>query len=371
MFPNLGGSAHACTTSVRTNLSRVCISVPQPARGQTRGDGAHHKTHGGCTATSLQEGLDLAAWGGRWTRAANDSDGWAWQVSRSASCIISAARRLPGWTLVIGDSRGRFLFASLLATINGTDPADRPPARWPSHRVPTKTGAVCGPAAKSWYYSNDATCRSLFRGDCNNDNFMSRTDQAGKTPGCVLDFQANRQRLTFVWHAMSTESAWVTTTRTLTALLAGDRRRGPDLLLLATGAWDMLLSGSVWDARAERRVRKSYTRTLRSLRGAWRASGLTLPKARVLYGNWPCNTTTRYAWRSKYSRATRSMRDWYRNASSTAGYAYLDIEHSLNTLPPMAASPCGNQHPFGAIAEAHTDSLLSAYAHIRETVSSN
>ncbi len=65
------------------------------------------------------------------------------------------------------------------------------------------------------------------------------------------------------------------------------------------------------------------------------------------------------------------MRDWYRNASSTAGYAYLDIEHSLNTLPPMAASPCGNQHPFGAIAEAHTDSLLSAYAHIRETVSSN
>ena len=219
MFPNLGGSAHACTTSVRTNLSRVCISVPQPARGQTRGDGAHHKTHGGCTATSLQEGLDLAAWGGRWTRAANDSDGWAWQVSRSASCIISAARRLPGWTLVIGDSRGRFLFASLLATINGTDPADRPPARWPSHRVPTKTGAVCGPAAKSWYYSNDATCRSLFRGDCNNDNFMSRTDQAGKTPGCVLDFQANRQRLTFVWHAMSTESAWVTTTRTLTALL--------------------------------------------------------------------------------------------------------------------------------------------------------
>ena len=59
------------------------------------------------------------------------------------------------------------------------------------------------------------------------------------------------------------------------------------------------------------------------------------------------------------------MRDWYRNASSTAGYAYLDIEHSLNTLPPMAASPCGNQHPFGAIAEAHTHSLLSAYAHSR------
>ena len=70
MFPNLGGTAHACTTSVRTNLSRVCISVPQPAAGgQTRGDGAQHKTHGGCTATNLQEGLDLAAWGGRWTRA--------------------------------------------------------------------------------------------------------------------------------------------------------------------------------------------------------------------------------------------------------------------------------------------------------------
>lgn len=129
---HLGRSAHACTTSVRTNQSGVCVPVPQPAgAGQAGGDSAHHKTDGACTATSLQEGLDLAAWSGRWTRAVNDGDGWAWQVGRSllrsTSCNISAASRLPRWTLVIGDSRGRFLFASLLATINGTDPVDRPP----------------------------------------------------------------------------------------------------------------------------------------------------------------------------------------------------------------------------------------------------
>ena len=100
------GGTYACTTSVHTNLSRLCVQLAAPLASRSRwmavghsrrarsvdgsrsapgddapADGMAIPDDGGC-AMSLQQGLDFASTRGRWTHGPGkaEDDGWAWQV---------------------------------------------------------------------------------------------------------------------------------------------------------------------------------------------------------------------------------------------------------------------------------------------------
>mmetsp|Transcript_5943 Transcript_5943/g.13035 ORF Transcript_5943/g.13035 Transcript_5943/m.13035 type:complete len:392 (-) Transcript_5943:258-1433(-) len=371
-----------CKTSHATGLRRMCTTHGGLAVEHFSQQLVLSKVNDQCP----QLCLEYAARNGSWLPGdgQNKWPTWQWSIPPGGPSCCNHPRELsspafPRWTLVLGDSRGRFLFSALVSLLNKTRTADRPPAGWPSHRVPVNTSQRHEPSARTWYATSPY--KEIFRGDCTN-NMLDARHRRGEGPCCVLDFQygipatslknssdaqqpgpadflgLDGVRLTFVWHARSVKTAWVSTSRTLRELSIRAGGRRPDALLLAIGAWDLLLSGGRWSDRARVKVEQSYHLALHSLSVVWP----TPPALRVAYGNWPC-PNIQHAWGNKrYSQATLETRDWYRNASLRAGYAWLDIEATLQRLPPMRSSPCGNQHPFGAIAEAHTRMFLYAAA---------
>ena len=158
------------------------------------------------------------------------------------------------------------------------------------------------------------------------------------------------------------------------------QRRSPSIVFLGVGAWDMqmrspdLVSGY---AQTLRRLSSLFTKH----RVQYDSTGR--PLLQVAYGNWPCAHTSPNAtgkmkglgepefqpasgrmdwpvhnWPSAYFLSTMASRDSLRDKSRAHGWLWLDVEHSHRTAPAMPGSPCGNQHPFGAIAEAHAQILL-------------
>ena len=160
----------------------------------------------------------------------------------------------------------------------------------------------------------------------------------------------------------------------------------PTAMIVGYGAWPMSLNrGPNYLV-----VLNSYRRVLARLDTALATNrpGSEPPPVRIAYGNWPCALSNETAsdsrgilarhllgrpffepangswpihnWPSRYFVATRALRDIFRNVSRSLGWLWLDVEQTHRALPGMKSSPCGNQHPFGALAEAHAQNLLGA-----------
>mmetsp|Transcript_75452 Transcript_75452/g.125799 ORF Transcript_75452/g.125799 Transcript_75452/m.125799 type:complete len:386 (-) Transcript_75452:140-1297(-) len=359
-----------CHTSVRTLQRPVCTScnyvqqsseVCPIAKGyqslaQQPGRACESRTQ------SLQSCLDRP---GKWLRRvlvgqADTDDGWSWQPGACSWPLNGSAfsnkweLSLSGrWIMFIGDSRGRFLFSSAIALVNRTRINDSSLPGWPSHRIPPemRREGLDGPTFHSFV-------NRQMKGDCE-DNMGSASVSSGRLPGCVLDYQAGGAcacvRLTFVWHARSSTISWERTSRTLARLLRGSAK-APDAVVLAIGAWDMASQRS-WGVLAAENVRAAFSLAMSHAAETFRHSQL-----RFVYGNWECNVTAhRFSWSvlsPAYRRGTVAMRDWYRSASISAGWLWLDVQRSQEMLPDLESSPCGAQHPYGALAEGHSRSLL-------------
>lgn len=261
------------------------------------------------------------------------------------------------------------VFAALVALVNGTLVGDAPLPGWPTHRLPHDVAGYCGGRLHRGTNLKEAWFACPMKGDCEDNAKGSKLKllMRGESQGCVLDYNhPNGMRLTFVWHAMSNPSSWRTTTRTLSAVL-GNSTRAPDLTFLGIGAWDMLFGGgSIWDVRSERTVKAAYELALQSLRALWNGSAHANGSngsngLRIAYGNWLCKESG-FSWRSRYSRGTQMMRDWYRERSVSDGWLWLDVQRTQDTLPAISTSPCGNQHAFGVLAETHALAMLAAAA---------
>ena len=163
-------------------------------------------------------------------------------------------------------------------------------------------------------------------------------------------------------------------------------QHGPTAVIVGYGAWPMSLNkGPNFIS-----VVNGYRRVLARLDTALATNrpGSEPPPVRIAYGNWPCALSNETAsdsrgvlarhllgrpffepangswpihnWPSRYFVATRALRDIFRNVSRSLGWLWLDVEQTHRALPGMKSSPCGNQHPFGALAEAHAQNLLGA-----------
>ena len=342
-----------------------------------------------------QQCLDYASKNGSWEQSRTGGipadNFWRWMPPLGRMCggrdgptlfkRATASDVLHGqWLLMIGDSRTRFMFSAMLALIRGAKAGTvSSPEGWPNHRIPTH----CRSATVYQAYQK---CRNLLRGECVEDDLASRNSRGGPAPGCILDYRST-MRLTFVWHA--TAGKLQVTETSLWKLLQEDpqptllpQHRLPSIVFLGVGAWDMqmrlplpaLVSG--------------YAKTLRRLSSLFtkhrvQYGSTARPLLQVAYGNWPCAHTSPNAtgkmkglgepefqpasglmdwpvhnWPSAYFVSTMASRDSFRNKSLAHGWLWLDVEHSHRTAPAMTGSPCGNQHPFGTIAEAHAQILL-------------
>ena len=237
-------------------------------------------------------------------------------------------------------------------------------------------------------YSSRGACSNAFSlslslpppTECVEDDTTSRSNREGRNPGCILDYRFDRgMRATFLWHAASNLPSWQATRARLASLMAASFGRRPSVLFLGIGAWDMQLSP--WPGSHEP-VDVNYALALAQLAAAFSkaTNAHEAPMRRIAYGNWICTPPNpsdagnesrghyqpaggernwpRHNWPSRYARATWLQRDHYRAASERAGWLWLDVEQSHRTMPAMRASPCGNQHPFGALAEAHIQAFL-------------
>ena len=60
---------------------------------------------------------------------------------------------------------------------------------------------------------------------------------------------------------------------------------------------------------------------------------------------------------------TRRTQLCARETAIDAGWLYLDVQRLTDRLPPgIIGSPCGNQHPFGVLADATAAALASVAA---------
>lgn len=168
---------------------------------------------------------------GRWARHFSDRTQeahWHTNPSRADGCALlnaaSSARGLRGrWLLLVGDSKGRFMFASLLALLNGT----AAPLGWPTHRV--DSGACMahvlpnnsqGLPPTFGYYTPG--CELRWKGPCYDDV------RGRSTEVCVLDYVTrHRTRLTFVWHSFNDHSHVAAMRRRVDVLLSAAGRPPP------------------------------------------------------------------------------------------------------------------------------------------------
>ena len=416
-------NATCCKSTHATNFTKTCHPCyREQALPPARTDGRCITTCGGPIGwpqlQHLQDTLDHQVSRGAWQRGAGleIDDTWSWESPPSKCVCQSEKEARPSalrvlnerWVLIVGDSRGRFLFSALVALLSVGRPGSNAPPGWPNHRLALDGHMGCRASTVLEAYTqgrlrSGPTCKDLVRGECVEDDISARSSREGLGNSCMLDYTFGSVRVTFVWHATSMDSALQRLQRHLKGVLAAaahaapvhagrEANRGrpqpfPSVLLLSSGAWDMQLN---WLGAP-----KAHTATLRAINGVFKlidtpAAPYTHPPPawRFAYGNWPCAHPSRsinvtgkrserawlgaphfepagnswpvYNWPSSYFEATRELRDTYRTNSLKHGFAWLDVEPSHRSLPAMRGSPCGNQHPFGAIAEAHVRSLLAA-----------
>ena len=210
-----------CFLNVATNFSRAADTVCA---------GTFHR-HDCPQESRHQNLLDRLAFKGTWVRSDDSptsADGWQWELpkdpgvtrasnySSNYSSTTSSIHALRGqWILVVGDSRARFLYASLISLLGGAPQGTLLPTGWPNHRIPLHSPKCRANTIHDAY----VRCKSLVRGECVGDDMTSASDRAGVRPGCILDFEwrdargatkghghrhgAREQgvRLTFLWYA--------------------------------------------------------------------------------------------------------------------------------------------------------------------------
>ena len=229
-----------CFLNVATNFSRAADTVCA---------GTFHR-HDCPQESRHQNLLDRLAFKGTWVRSDDSptsADGWQWELPKDPGVpsnyevsTTSSIHALRGqWILVVGDSRARFLYASLISLLGGAPQGTLLPTGWPNHRIPLHSPKCRANTIHDAY----VRCKSLVRGECVGDDMTSASDRAGVRPGCILDFVwrdargatkghghrhgAREQgvRLTFLWYAseaMSEQASDVIVTDCHFPLIAPD-----------------------------------------------------------------------------------------------------------------------------------------------------
>ena len=305
--------------------------------------------------------------------------GWSWHAPASAGCAVlpmtaAAARSLleNRWILVVGDSRGRFLYSALSSLLEpGASRSVDPNGTWPHHwpnRTACPQSTPRGHCARTgsarnrciscahWYRTH--TALGWFKGACREDWRKPMASGA-----CTLDATAGSARVSFVWHSHNLVDAkrgldglrlWNETRRRLDGLQARGGGRAPDVVVLSTGAWDLSLSGSRWGDDALRLVKDGLNLALSELDGALNSAPL-----RVWYSSAACPRQA-HSWPSQYETSGRNTSALYRATARRAGWTVLEVQRTHALLPPLRDSPCGARHPYGALAETHVSMLLSS-----------
>lgn len=299
-------------------------------------------------------------------------DGWRYEatvgseVRGGPSCHVAAAREAAAdrWLMVVGDSRGRFVYSALLSLLNQSLPAQG----WPTHRVVGPIGpAGCTPhvprsppSREEYWGYYDKTCQARYKGPCFDDSRGRRYN------GCTLDYTTDaRTRLTFLWHSITSPGHLAAIGKRVERLVAAAGRT-PDLLLSSTGTWDMIFKAETARCCCDQ-VAQGLARLNDALRSAV-AAPPPEPPLRVLLGfftcptcdvqptcgNWPAPTNV--------GRLTRKTQACARATAAAAGFAYFDVQRPVNLAPKLLGSPCGNQHAFGLQSEVHASMLLGAFA---------
>ena len=287
---------------------------------------------------------------------------------------------------------------------------------WPTHRVPIDSECVAHvprvrtarhisnasqPASlESWGWHNPA-CQLRWKGPCWDDARGRRKDT------CTLDYSielgsdtadtadtANTAaasprcqepvRLTFLWHSINSR-AHLAALQSKLRMLLDDAGRPPDMLVLATSLWDMMvrLPYNLTEApcrptqAALNAINDSLSINDTFLSAADTASTLTPPTLasagreqgptlRVLLGMVPCprcRTASCVHWGASAAMEAnaRLASQCAPRSANDAGFAYLDPSRVIDGAPNwLLSSPCGNFHPFGAQAEALAAAALGA-----------
>ena len=260
------------------------------------------------------------------------------------------------------------LHLAQLTLLNGSTPA----LGWPTHRVlhgscmahvlPNRTRML--PEGTFGYYSDG--CQLRWKGPCWDDRRGRNLRRV-----CTLDYRIDHAntRLTFQWHATSRPQAMALLTRRLKRMRTASGGP-PDLVFASTGTWDML-SGRLVDANGQPRGECCCTHVAATLSRI--ADALThpgeLPPLRVLYGFYTCPSCSGRApitgcahWSATpiIEHFTKRTQVCARVTAATAGWLYLDAQQLTSRLPiGILGSPCGNQHPFGILADAQASILTS------------
>lgn len=309
--------------------------------------------------------------------------GWSWTHDGAASskCGLleaeEARRALAGrWVLVVGDSRARFIYAALLALLNSSSEA--PPLGWPTHRVSHGTcmaHVVAGPSRPEVFGYYAEGCQLRWKGPCWDDVRGRNVRNV-----CTLDYRLDeaRTRLTFQWHGISRPDTLALLSQRL-ELMSAASGGPPDVVFASTGTWDMLfgrLVGASGQPGAAPCCCSQVGATLdRVNRALTPAPGAAAP-LKLLYGFFLCPTCEGEAaqragcahWNAsaKVRHYTESTQSCARPTAAEAGWLYFDVQRLTSAVPPgILASPCGNQHPFGVLAEAQAAALLSLVARAR------
>lgn len=164
--------------------------------------------------------LDHLASNGSWVnhrgvQALALDDWWRWELPTVPNTVTTteALSMLRGqWLLVVGDSRARLVFASLMNLLGGVPLGTLMPKSFPNYRMPLQN-AACRASTVHDAYNH---CKQLVRGECVEDDMTAASNRNAVRPGCILDVQFEDAdvghghpnsiergvRLTFLWHAM-------------------------------------------------------------------------------------------------------------------------------------------------------------------------
>ena len=210
---------------------------------------------------AMQACVDRLSSRAQWVR--DQYDGWTWLTDRvrleggrsgaeEQTCQLVRAAEQSRWIVVVGDSRGRMVYAALLTMLNETKAykGEELQYGWPTHRV--HSNSICtahvpraplldnnneshGWRREAWGWYNPQ-CQARWKGPCWDDARAQYPKHA-----CALDYTvaATTVRLTFIWHARNHHSAHRELLASRIRMLLVDAARAPDLLLVSTGLWDM------------------------------------------------------------------------------------------------------------------------------------
>ena len=301
----------------------------------------------------LQARLDNASRWGSWVRPSAHAPLRAehWHP-RHASLVRHTRETLCGsrWVHILGDSTGRFLYASWLTLLNGST---RAPG-FPLHTLPDDD--KCSFRRVGWPTTSRGPCKERWRGPCYDH-----------VQNCTLDFRApNGWRVSFAWWHGGFKSF-------PPPPLLGS----PDLVLVALGTWEARTEngrGPNPHAMHHKHITASF-----GIVAQLRAQ-LQPDSAVVVMGNGLCRANQHDFWRkSRGPRAqqatwpppafealvaegNRETRAFVRRTAANGGapLAYLDRTASMASAPKDTQSPCFAYHPYGALSDLHVEVLLNA-----------